>query len=405
MRTVVIGGGLTGLVAALELDSPVVMESNQNLGGSVGSYDVGSYSIERFYHHFFTQDRELISLIKRLGLGSRIYWRTVGVGSYVDEIHPLSTPLQILRYPHLSLSDKIRLAWMTIGSRFSSIDTLNEISAREFVERRSRSLYRNFFLPLILSKFGDENVSAAWLMGRIRIRSSRRLRGEKLGYLRGGFKHLIQKLAERIDGEVRCNCRVKRILVSNGRVRSVLTNQGEIECDVLISTVPPIELEKLVRLNLPKIKYGGALCMLLSTEDRMMDGIYWLNVGGGFPFGAVIEHTNFLPVEDYGEHLTYLASYPAENDIRWRTNDEELSKLYLQSARKIFPKMNVRWFKISRERYAGPIYEVGYHPLPYRTEVGGLYICGMFSPPNFPERSMNGCVKAAMECVEVLNGG
>lgn len=39
------------------------------------------------------------------------------------------------------------------------------------------------------SKFGEnaENISAAWLIGRVKIRSDRGKEGEKLGYLRGGF--------------------------------------------------------------------------------------------------------------------------------------------------------------------------------------------------------------------------
>ncbi|GFO96572.1 hypothetical protein ig2599ANME_0761 [groundwater metagenome] len=34
----------------------------------------GAYHIEKYYHHIFASDRELISLIEELGLGSGLEW-------------------------------------------------------------------------------------------------------------------------------------------------------------------------------------------------------------------------------------------------------------------------------------------------------------------------------------------
>lgn len=50
------------------------------------------------------------------------------------------------------------------------------------------------------SKFGEhfENVSAAWLIGRVKIKSDRGKEGEKLGYLGGGFNSLIRALSREI---------------------------------------------------------------------------------------------------------------------------------------------------------------------------------------------------------------
>ena len=53
----------------------------------------------------------------------------------------------------------------------------------------------------------------------------------------------------------------------------------------------------------------------------MKDGNYWLNIKADVPFGAVIEHTNFMPFEDYGEHLVYITSYfQDEKDVLWVQN-------------------------------------------------------------------------------------
>jgi len=54
-----------------------------------------------------------------------------------------------------------------------------------------------------------------------------------------------------------------------------------------------------------------------------------------------------------------------------------------------------------------PIFETGFKNkvLPYKTKIKGLYLAGMFSPPNYPERSMNGSIRAGLECAEKILGG
>ena len=60
--------------------------------------------------------------------------------------------------------------------------------------------YESFFQPLLTSKFGamSDKVSAAWLIGRIAIRSDRGLSGERLGYLKGGFQVFLDALTAEV---------------------------------------------------------------------------------------------------------------------------------------------------------------------------------------------------------------
>ena len=60
---------------------------------------------------------------------------------------------------------------------------------------------------------------------------------------------------------------------------------------------------------MPPIPYQGAACITLAIDRDVTRGIYWLNMKDSAPYGAVVSHTNFIPVERYGEHLVYLASY------------------------------------------------------------------------------------------------
>jgi protoporphyrinogen oxidase len=52
--------------------------------------------------------------------------------------------------------------------------------------------------------------------------------------------------------------------------------------------------------------------------------------------------------------------------------------------------------------HAGPVYTTGYRSLIPSYEQQGLYMAGMFSLPNYPERSMEGSVKAGKEVADCV---
>ena len=68
----VIGAGFTGLSAAYELASAgvsvVLIESESEVGGLASSFEVEGKKLDRFYHHWFTNDLEVMNLIKELNL-------------------------------------------------------------------------------------------------------------------------------------------------------------------------------------------------------------------------------------------------------------------------------------------------------------------------------------------------
>ncbi|MET1124343.1 MAG: NAD(P)/FAD-dependent oxidoreductase [Archaeoglobaceae archaeon] len=387
MRVAVVGAGLTGLTAAKELSeyaSVKVFEANE-LGGLLASF-CPSYCVEKFYHHCFRGDRELLDLISELGLSSKLFWKTVKVGFGIDgRVYPLGTPMEILRYPYLSLGEKLRLALFTLRSRRLNFEDFDDVSAVDGIRRElGEGLLRKFFMPLLEAKFGENanEVSYAWLLARVAIRSNRKLGGEEIGYLRGGFKQLVERLAEGLDIEFRA-VDIKKY----GKWQV-----GGEEFDAVIYTGPPNFLNV-------DIRYQSSVCVLVGLEEPISN-VYWIN-SIGTPFGAIIEHTNLAPPEDYGEHIAYLASYTTPDKL---PSDEEVARSFLGALRRYgVEEKSIRWFRVFKARHSGPIYERGYRRkiLPYRV-AEGLYVAGMFSKPNYPERSMNGSVRAGREVAEVV---
>jgi protoporphyrinogen oxidase len=404
MKIGVIGGGLTGLAAAHALapeHDVDLFETMPYLGGCLSSYKIDDYWIERYYHHCFSDDHSLFALVDELGLSDKIEWKTGTTGYFAkDVIYPLNTPLQILKYPELSLIDKARLALLTIQAKKIDLKALDDVPANVYIiNSLGKNIYTSFFEPLLKSKFGEHRneVSAAWLISRIAIRSNRGVSGEHLGYLKGGFHVLVDALEHSIEsktGHVYKQHRVEKV--------SRKSEGWEIDgtfYDSVISTIPPQELTRLGGPEIPPVPYQGAACITLGMKREVTKGIYWLNMKDPAPYGAVVTHTNFIPRERYGEHIVYLASYysgscPANLDTKML--DDFCSRFSVA-------REEISWYRMAVDQWAGPVYTTGYYTLIPSYEQHGLFMAGMFSLPNYPERSMEGSIRAGNEVAKNVN--
>lgn len=401
MKVCILGGGLTGLSAAYALSAAHevdLLEKQEVLGGCLSSYRIGSYSIEAFYHHCFEGDESLLRLIKRCNLIDSLDWLSGSTGSYADgKIHPMTTPLEIFRYPHLSFIDTLRLALLTRKAKSFNVEELDEVPAHRFVtEQVGERVWTSFFEPLLNSKFGDrkEDVSAAWLVSRIAIRSNRGFSGEKLGYLKGGFQQLIDGIIRTVSSQ---GCHI----ASDTPLTTIEPHKGGWKVngepyDCVLSTIPLQELAHRGGPEIPPVPYQGAACMTLGIDRDVCRGIYWINMKDRAPYGAVVAHTNFVPFGRYGEHIVYLASYftgEPRPDIAARMKDDFCSRFGLTES-------EVHWERMAVDPYAGPLYVTGYRKMIPDYESHGLFIAGMFSRPNYPERSMEGSVRAGFEVAD-----
>jgi protoporphyrinogen oxidase len=398
MRVCILGGGLCGLVASLRLSRScevTLLERERDPGGCLSSYRLNGSWLERFYHHCFAGDSHLLALIDEVGLSDRLEWLRGTTGSFADgRIYPLNTPLEILRYPYLSTLEKARLALFTLRARRERLEDLDTVAARAFiVDRLGEDIYAQFFRPLIRSKFGDrENeVSAGWLVSRVAIRSNRGLSGERLGYLRGGFHLLVERLAE-IASKQGCAIEAGTPATRMERKDGGWAVNGA-RYDRVLSTIPPQELARIGGPDLPPVPYQGAACMTLGIDRDVTDGVYWLNMKDPAPYGAVVSHTNFIPPERYDGRILYLASYfqgAMDPGLPGKMVEDFCSRFGVAPG-------SIRWRKMAVEPFAGPIYITGYRNFipPYEQE--GLFLAGMFSLSNYPERSMEGSIVAGTE--------
>ena len=428
----VVGGGIAGLSAAYRLGQRGhevrVFEASEDLGGLAAVYETAGDPIEKFYHHLSKSEETIVELAEDLGLGADVEWHVGENGYYVDGVvHPMDTPWEILAYPHFSLYDTFRLGLLTLDidirggvPKFDSYERLEDfedVPIEEFVvEHTTQGVYDNFFEPLLDAKFGDrkDDVSAAWLLGRIKFRGERDiLRGEILGYLDGGFGRLLDALVDAVGRDnIETGTRVTDIDTAGGTVSALTATDGTDETvhevDGVVVAAMPNVLEELTGYTCG-IDFQGTVCSVISMDEPLLD-TYWLNIADEAPFGALIEHTNFVPAERYGgEHLLYVARYvqSPEEDI-WQQDDDEVRETWLAGIEDLFPAFDreaVNWVQTARNPRTAPVYERGYLDMVIPYDLGdavadGLYYAGMASRAQYPERSLNGGIVAGYECAD-----
>ncbi|WP_136686749.1 NAD(P)/FAD-dependent oxidoreductase [Halorhabdus amylolytica] len=428
----VVGGGVAGLAGARRLQERgydvTVFEASDDLGGLAATYETAGDPVEKFYHHLSKSEETIVEWIEELGLGDNLEWRYGSDAYYVDGVvHPMDKPWEILAYPHLSLYDKFRLGMLVLDvdvrggvpsfDTYERLEDFEDVPVREFIlDHTSRGCFERFFKPLLEAKFGDrwESVSAAWLLGRVKFRGERDiLKGELLGYLEGGFGRLIDAMLESVGREnVVTGARVADLGIEDGAVGSLTVETGDgtetHDVDAVVVATMPDVLEHLTGYECG-IDFQGTVCSVISMEQALTD-TYWLNIADEAPFGALIEHTNYVSAERYGgEHLLYAVKYVQDlGDELWQKEDEGVEETWLSGIEDLFPdfdRESVNWIETARSPKTAPIYERGYLDMvvPYDLSedvASGVYYAGMASRAQYPERSINGAIVAGEACAE-----
>lgn len=381
----VIGGGYCGLAAAYQLGCEGVrvtlIERDEDLGGLAGSFAVADTRLEKFYHHWFNHDVEIMRLIAELGLSGNVVTRASSVGAYyAHNLFKLSTPLDLLRFKPLPLIDRARLALFILRTRdLKDWRHLEDRTAGEWVRQMGgERSYQVLWEPLLRGKFGElaDDVAAVWLWNKLKLRSkSRNKGGERLCYFRDGFAALAAAIAAAIrrqGGEILTGVAARGLEVEQGRVTGVATDGQTLAADAVLATPALPIVAELVAPHVPadyverlrSIRYLANICVVLELSHSLSE-TYWLNVNDpGFPFVAVIEHTRLEPAVTYaGRHIVYLSKYLPASDPLYGAPDADVVAFTLPHLRRMFPKLDEKSVLAShvwRADYAQPLVDRGY---------------------------------------------
>src|SRR5271157_1221943 len=177
MRIAIIGAGVGGMAAAYDLQRAGHQVTLYEAANAVGGLAAGfkdphwDWSVEQYYHHWFTSDKDILGLIKELGLSQKVVFPHPKTVSYFNgKFYPLDSPLAALTFPGFNFFDMARFGLVTAYLRYlAAWQPLEKFTADEWIQRYyGKNLYDVLFQPMLEGKFGphQKEVNMAWFWAR-----------------------------------------------------------------------------------------------------------------------------------------------------------------------------------------------------------------------------------------------
>lgn len=376
-----------------------LLEGAPNLGGLASAWNLGDIVWDRHYHVTLQSDSYLRALLRELGRESQIKWVETRTGFYTGStLYSMSNTLEFLRFPPLSMVDKLRLgSTIFYASKLRNWKRLEQISVTEWLRRWSgEHTLKSIWLPLLRAKLGEnyKKASAAFIWAIIaRMYAARRagMKKEMFGYVPGGYATVLEhlgvalaqagvtvRLSEPVTGVESCPGQKVRVELKNGK-------RGLFDQVVLTMAAPlaaricrGLAREEVDRLL--AIEYQGIICASLLLKQPLSP-YYVTNITESWvPYTAVIEMSALVDRKHFaGNALVYLPKYIPSDSRDYELSDEVIQEQFLDALGRMYPhfsRSQVICFRISRVRYVLPISTIGYSDRlpPVSTSVPGVHI-------------------------------
>jgi protoporphyrinogen oxidase len=401
-KIAIIGAGFGGLSAAWDLvrarNEVTVYEGSDHPGGLAAGFKKAEWewSVEKFYHHWFTSDKDMFKLMDELGLRSKTIVRTPKTVMYHrGKFYPFDSIPAAILYPGLGWGiKKIRFGLVGVYLRLTNNWKPMEATTVDAWMRKwaGNKVYEEMWEPMLVGKFGERfahQVNMAWMWARMHARTT------SLVTYAGGFQTFAEdfvRILQEKGVHILYNTKVDAIEARDGKVQ--LTIGGEqLLFDQTLVTVSPAQLAGMAPglsedylKGLLKLQHLGAVVMVVSLKHQLSrEGYYWYNLPKkeGYPFLALVEHTNFMDKEHYNnEHIIYCGDYLENDHEYFKLSQDELLQRFIPSFKRINPEFSPDWINqawLFKANYAQPVPFLNHsRNIPaIQTPIPGLFFASM----------------------------
>ena len=418
--------GLTSAYLAAKQGKDVtIVEGSSRIGGLLNTFEINGGRLEHYYHHFFTQDAELHWLLNELGIADKTFYKKTTMGVFRDgKIYDFNGPVDLLKFKPVGLIDKVRFGLTSLYlGKVADWKTQESISTLDwFYKWAGKSMTDALWKPMLDIKFGPyaSKVPLTWMIGRLAQRLNSRKGGdESLAYIEGSWKTLLDAIVaklQEIGVKILTEEPLTEVIIEDNRLAAIKTTKQTIEGGQFLLTIPSIYATKIKGISESpalrkavggEVEYFGAVCTILELNQKFSD-IYWMNVADeGFPFGGIIEHTNFLPTENFGgSHVMYLSRYFAMSEKLAGMTEEEIKAEMIPPLKKINPAFDESWIKsvqVFKTNTAATVCDLNFSEKvpPCKTGVENFFLANMVHI--YPdERSTNNSIRVAAEACRAM---
>ena len=406
LKIAIIGAGAAGLAAAWDFAEAghqvAVYEAADRVGGLAAGFkdDGWDWTLEKFYHHWFANDDDILALAAEMGVRDRIIFPRPKTSYWLDGAPVRSEISPSALFLPLSLAATLRMGLAGIFVKLTPRwQPFERVTADQWMRRwMGREAYDKFFKPLLIGKFAEQydQVPMSFMWARIVKRTL------KLGTFIGGFQAFLDELARQLRAKgVAIHLRAPVEGIGQAEGKPALRVGGEqLVFDRVLSTTSPRLLLRMAP-DLLASSYGervaalksiGGLCVIFALRQPLMpDDTYWLNLPAAtadksksaFPFLALVEHTNFISRAHYGgDHIVYCGDYVPPAHEYFQLSEAALVERFMPALKQVNPAFERDWIRkwwVWRAPYAQPVPELHHsRRIPgIRTPLPGLYWASM----------------------------
>jgi protoporphyrinogen oxidase len=395
---VVLGGGISGLACALELQrrglSVTILEAGPHTGGLARTIDHDGYRFDLGGHRFHSNNPDVVRWIRELLphdlLTVQRQSRIRINGHFVD--YPLQLGSALGAFAPLQ---SLRMAASYAAARATGPFRPDVTFQDWIVKRFGHSLFEAFFRPYTEKVWGMpcHSISADWASQRIGLPSlTQALRQALIPahkrsatsvsqflYPRRGFGMIQEALCAEIRGS-------RGQIITNAKPVSVRGGANEVEVGFtidgrnerigaswLISTVPPAALLGLMiddddarwlSANWP-LRYRDLICLFLEIDRPRVSNDHWTYFPAhSLMFGRTHEPKNWsaemVPHDDRTSLVVEV--FATRGDSIWQMEDDAIAARAVRELEQIdfLPRASVRSHRVVRLSNVYPVYGVGY---------------------------------------------
>jgi len=427
MKIAIIGAGIAGMTAAHDFEKKghqvTVFESADHVGGLASGFKQPNWdwSVENFYHHWFQSDSNMLGLINELGWSNEVIFpKPKTVMFHKGKFYPFDSIPAAILYPGLGWGiNKVRFGLVGLYLRLTNNwKPLEQVTVDAWMRKYAGDkVYEEMWEPMLVGKFGEQyahEVNMAWMWARLKSRTTR------LGTFKGGFQTFCDRFAQNLRDrmvDIQLNTPINLIESNSENGVNIHTNGQVLSFDQCLVTTSPGLMSRMAP-GLPQsylegllnLKSIGAVVLILSIKHQLSEqGYYWFNLPkkAGFPFLALVEHTNFLSPEYFGgEHILYCGDYLETDHENFTLSKEELVHKFIPSLQRINPNFSEAWINqtwLQRTKYAQPVPLLNHSKnIPeIKTPIPGLYFASMSQV--YPwDRGTNFAVEIAHHAVKIM---
>ena len=339
----------------------------------------------------------MLGLIDELGYSDEVIFpRPVTVMYYKGKFYPFDSIPAALLYPGLGWGiNKIRFGLVGLYLRLTNNwKSLEKYTVDAWMRKwAGNKVYEEMWEPMMIGKFGERyanQVNMAWMWARIKARTNR------LGTFKGGFQAFSDRFAQDLmkkGAVIHLKTMVSRIDPDpEGGINLMVDGESQHFDQCLVTSSPKVMADMTPQLpesylhGLLNLKSLGAVVLTISIKHQLsQQGYYWFNLPkkSGFPFLALVEHTNFLPAEHFGgEHIIYCGDYLETDHEYFELSKEQLVERFIPSLKRINSQFSADWINktwLYRTKYAQPVPLLNHSKnIPeIQTPVPGLYFASM----------------------------